>query len=172
MSSQPVFLYTVLPEIFTQMKCGWISITMVTYTEAFSVCVVLLADWRRQSSQVSFIWSYCYLGKKDKSTFTTSVTLAYNPMRKKWKVEADSQHIHSRQSPHHIFDAALVGLKISIYVTDEDLLFDLLRKTLGFWRPCFFHVKTKDMEYNEYICPCKKQDRRSPYFQCQGITDF
>lgn len=42
--SQPVLLCPVLPEIFTQMKCGGTSIAMVTYTEAFSVCVVLLVD--------------------------------------------------------------------------------------------------------------------------------
>lgn len=42
--SQPVLLYTALLEIFTKMKCASTSITMVTYTEASCVYVVLLAD--------------------------------------------------------------------------------------------------------------------------------
>lgn len=66
--SQPVLLYPVLPDTFTQMKFGWSGLTVVTYTEAFSVCVVLLVAWRRQPSQVSFTVT----ARKD----TTYATLA------------------------------------------------------------------------------------------------
>lgn len=112
-------------------KMWWTNITMVTKSEAFSVCVVLLADWRWQSSQVRFPWSYCWARR---STFPAGVTLAQNLRRKKWKVETNSQHTYT---PMNVFEAVLVGFRVSVCFAYEDLLFDLLRKTLGFWRPYF-----------------------------------